>query len=422
MTRGEISKLKLWITPFGGLDTNNLIQKEISVFEKDNPSIKVDLLIMPWSQAWDMIVSALKSKQLPDVFEIGNTWTKTLTAINALADITKSAESENLKQRFHPAVWATCTVENLNTDYTFALPWSADARMLFYRKDYFKKIGLSAKDISTWGSFRHTCEIISKRKNGAKFIGALGVGDNKDQGLVHDVAPWIWNGGGDILAEDGKNANFNSNESMRGVDFYFNLINDGYAPIFGRKVPIYPAYNFFVLHEYAMCITSSFTASAFLRGFFDKQESESVNKMKRNFGVSFLPAGPRGRHSFLGGTNLAISATTPHREEAWKLLKILTSEEFQIRQNVLIGTLHSALGAFNELYDVSTEERKVLTETYRNLGRSYKQVDHWASIELIVAGLFGKYIDTIKTKRFNLAFAKREADKFAKQVDYIISL
>ena len=422
MGTSKTINLKLWITPFGGLDTNNLIQKEISAFEKDNPGIKVDLLIMPWSQAWDMIVSALKSKQLPDVFEIGNTWTKTLTAINALADITRSAEKENLEQRFHPAVWATCKIENLKADYIFALPWSADARMLFYRKDYFRKIGLSAKDISTWSSFRHTCAKISKNKERTRPVAPLGVGDVKDQGLVHDVAPWIWNGGGDILTEDGKKAHFNSRESMRGIDFYFSLINNGSAPISGRKVPIYPAYNFFVLHEYAMCITSSFTASAFLRGFFDKQESEAARNMKKTFGVTFLPAGPKGRSSFLGGSNLAISASTPNRQEAWKLLRLLTSEEFQKRQNKSIGTLPSALGAFNELYDSSTEERKILAETYRNLGRSYKQVDHWASIELIVAGLFGKYVESIKAGRFGLDFAKAEADKFAKQVDYILSL
>jgi len=179
--------LKFWMMPMAGYNTSRNMEKEIAAFEKLHPEIGIELSLVPWSQGWKKIMMAAKTRRLPDIFQIGNTWTKTLTAINAIADITEETDSERLKNKFYSSAWETCEIQNLNKVYS--LPWSADARLLFYRKDILTNAGLTPGNLDTWKSFEESCAILTDYGHKKGFAGALGVGDLKDSGLVHEVAP-----------------------------------------------------------------------------------------------------------------------------------------------------------------------------------------------------------------------------------------
>ncbi|MDD5424635.1 MAG: extracellular solute-binding protein [Candidatus Omnitrophica bacterium] len=413
--------LKFWVMPVGGYETSQIIGEEISSFEKLHPGIKIDCSVIPWSLAWKKIVTAAKSRQLPDVFLIGNTWTRTLAAINALADLTKEVTDGKLKNSFYPAAWATCEIKN--SGKVMALPWSADARMIFYRKDLFEKAGLTARSLETWDSFTQACLALSELKGkDDNFAGPLGVGDIKDSGLLHEIAPWVWSGGGDFLTPDGFSAAFCSENAVKGMKYYFDLMDRDIAPIRDRKVPYYPTYDFFVLKKFAMIIAGPFAAPSFIPGFFEAptslRDSEDIDK----FGVAFLPAGPGGRFSFLGGSNLAISSYSQNKPEAWQFLKFLASKEFQVRQYKSIGLLPSGIEAFASLFYEGTPNQQVLIETYKNYGKSYAQVDMWGSIEFILTDFMGKILDGIKQRRYSGDFLAAEAKKYAEEVDYLLSL
>lgn len=411
------SCLKFWITPVSGAETNKIIGREIKEFEKIYPEIKIDLFIIPWTQAWKRIMSAAKAKQLPDIFEIGNTWTKTFTAINALADITERVKEEKLEDKFYPSAWSTCEIENSGKIY--ALPWSIDARLLFYRKDIFKKVGVSPKDLDDWGSFEGACLALSGFRGA---IGALGVSDIKDSGMVHNVAPWVWSSGGDFLSQDGTKAAFQNEESLRGIKFYFDLIQKGYAPILDRKIPLYPTHDFFISGKYAMCIDGSSAAASFLPKFFEVHGSRTSAEIKKKFGVTFIPSGPAGAFTFLGGSNLAISNYSLHSQEAWQFLRFLTSKESQIWRYKATGMLPAGIESFAELFHENTEEQQVLTKTYQALGRSYKQIDLWGSVEVIIGELFGRVIDSLKTRIYDENLLDKETNRSAEKVNYILSL
>ncbi|KPK39967.1 MAG: hypothetical protein AMJ78_07660 [Omnitrophica WOR_2 bacterium SM23_29] len=412
--------LDLWIMPNGGYETSQFMEKEIADFEQTHPNIKVNLSIIPWSKAWQRIITAAKSKELPDVFQIGNSWTKTLTAINALTDVTDKAIMDKMKNKFSLTSWATCEVQDSNKIY--ALPWFVDVRMLFYRKDFFEKLGLDPKELDKWESFEDVCKALTGFDFGSGQIGALGVSDLKDQGLVHDVAPWIWSNGGDFLTADRTAAAFHKERALRGIKFYFDLMQKGYAPILDRRVPGQPLYDFFTLDKYGMCITGAYVFANYLRGFIETPLSIQPSKSIEKFGVTFLPAGPIGRFTFQGGSNLSISSYSANQAEAWQLLKFLTSNEFQMHQYEIVGALPSLTETFNYLFGERTEKKKVLIESYSKYGRSHFQVDFWGSVEFILVEFFGKIIDSIKAHKYNEGFLVKEANQAAEQVNYILSL
>jgi len=409
--------LKFLMEPMAGYLTSENMAKEIADFEDLHPNIKVELSLVPWAQGWKKIVSAAKARQLPDIVQIGNTWTKTLTAINALADISEEVSIERLKTKFYTAAWETCELQGLNKVY--ALPWSADDRMLFYRKDIFKKMGLTPRNLDTWQSFEEACKVLSGYKEG---VAPMGVGDLKDAGLVHDAAPWVWSAGGDFLTEDGVKAAFQEEKSLKGIKFYFDLMQKGYAPITDRKVPGFPLNEFFKGEKYSMAIVSCAAATNFMPGFFGKPTSDKNLEIFDKFGVTFLPMGQGGRFTFLGGTNLAISNHSPYKREAWEFLKFLVSKEFQIRHYKTSGILPTGIEALNALFNEGTENEKVIIETYKSYGRSYKQVDLWGSIEFILAEYFGNIIDAVKNRTYNDELLIREANRYAEQVNYILLL
>lgn len=412
--------LKFWLMPIGGVDTGRIMGEEIEKFERTHPGIKIDLSIIPWTQAWKRIINAAKTKQLPDVFLIGNTWTKTLASIGALADLSGEAAEERLKNKFHPVSWSTC--EDEATRKIHALPWGAETRMLFYRKDIFGRFRLSAEDLSTWELFERTCGVLKGHAYEAGLMGVLGVSDIKDQGLVHDVASWIWSAGGDYLSEDGLTAAFDREGALRGIKFYFDLMDRDSAPIRDRRVPAYAGHDFFVTGKYAMCIAGAFVAADYLPGFFGASLNHVSPEIAEKFGAAYLPAGPAGRFSFVGGNNLAISGYSPHKHESWLFMKFLTSEESQINMYKSIGTLPAGIEPFSKLFYGDTEQERVLKQTYGDYGRSYRQIDFWGGVESIISELFGNLIDAIKTRKYNEGYLIAEAKRYAAQVNYILSL
>src|SRR4051812_37544488 len=84
--------LNLWVMPNAGFDTQRVVQRELADFHKKNPDYEVHVTVIPWFFAWDRLVAVAKrrfTREVPDVIQIGGTWTTTLSALGALCDITE---------------------------------------------------------------------------------------------------------------------------------------------------------------------------------------------------------------------------------------------------------------------------------------------------------------------------------------------
>src|SRR3989339_430086 len=136
------------VIDFWGLGSEGEFVKQlIPKFEAENPGIKVKVQMVPWTAAQEKLISAFASNNLPDVFQLGNTWIPQfaeLEAINELSGFVLKSEVVK-KENYFDGIWDTNVIDSL----VYGIPWYIDTRVMFYRKDVFKRAGYDSPP-KTW--------------------------------------------------------------------------------------------------------------------------------------------------------------------------------------------------------------------------------------------------------------------------------
>ena len=94
---------------------------------------------MPWAQAHDKFVTAIAGGKVPDVAEMGTTWTPEFADQGGLVEQARIGEGEYVSSLVDAA-----TLD----DKVYGKPWYAGARALIYRKDLLEKAGVEPP--TTW--------------------------------------------------------------------------------------------------------------------------------------------------------------------------------------------------------------------------------------------------------------------------------
>ena len=73
---------------FWGLGSEGEFVKQlIPKFEAENPGIKVKVQMVPWTAAQEKLISAFASENLPDVFQLGNTWVPQFAQLEGITEL-----------------------------------------------------------------------------------------------------------------------------------------------------------------------------------------------------------------------------------------------------------------------------------------------------------------------------------------------
>jgi len=135
------------------------------------------------------------------------------------------------------------------------------------------------------------------------------------------------------------------------------------------------------------------------------------------FGVAILPAGPKGRFTFLGGSALAILKSSKHPEEALALIKFLSDEAVQFAYSNLTGFLPAAAAEYDELALKLDPVRTVFVEQMR-YGKSYPSIPQWGTIENLLRDGFNSLWDRVEQPgAYDEADVRRRLDELAKKID-----
>src|SRR5207247_1663379 len=102
-------------------------------FEAQHPGTKVNIEFVPWAQAHDKFVTAIAGGKVPDVAEMGTTWTPEFANEGAFEEVPKAGSGQYVSSLVDAAT--------LNGK-VYGKPWYAGARALIYRKDVLGKAGV----------------------------------------------------------------------------------------------------------------------------------------------------------------------------------------------------------------------------------------------------------------------------------------
>jgi len=377
--------IQMWVMP-NSLEPVKDIEAILAEFEKANPDIDVVVTSVDWGSAWTKITTAATSGDTPDIVQLGSTWVGSISAIGALMDLKDKVAEIGGGSTFIPPAWASRGLEGSGT--VTAIPWFVDSRAMFFRTDVMKQLRLTSENFKTWGAFERSLTSIKDAEleiEGVR-VYPLGIPGKNDWNVIHNIAPWIWAAGGDFLSKDRKSSAINSAAAVEGVLYYVNLVKKGFIPLDALELNTAQVSSNFNNGSYGMYFDGPYEVKTLT---LPPEQGGSYGSIaSRNFSISLYPAGPKGRYTFVGGSNLAIFKNSKNPDAAWKVIKHLVSYKSQVNYAKATGFLPSTKAAFQDPYFSSDQYRSVFKDSIK-YGRTYPCVSAWGLIEPILTRRLG---------------------------------
>jgi N,N'-diacetylchitobiose transport system substrate-binding protein len=309
----ETAEIRVWLN---GEDTPQAARDWLKkTFEEENPGSTLTIEQQEWDGLVERLTTALSSEsETPDVVEIGNTQAPTFTSAGAFTDLTGDLDDLGGDDLL-PGFVDGATVDGK----TYAVPYYAGSKYIFYRKDLFEKAGLEVP--TTLDEFVETA-IALKEANPkpANFSGFWFPGQDWRNG-----ATFVWAAGGSLATEEGGEWQpaLSSPESIEGLETAQRLFLEASgAPKDGNEADPWTP---FCAGEVGMMSTPGW-----VQGLLEDPETGCPDGHAKQVGVFALP-GPDGEPApvLLGGSDIAIAAKSPDQDLAKEAMALMLSEEYQ---------------------------------------------------------------------------------------------
>jgi N,N'-diacetylchitobiose transport system substrate-binding protein len=306
------AEIRVWLN---GTDTPDTARDWLKkTFEEQHPGSTLTIEQQEWEGLVEKLTTSLSSdSETPDVVEVGNTQAPTFTSAGAFSDVSDELADwggDDLLQGF---------VEGAQVDgKTYAVPYYAGSKYIFYRKDLFAKAGIEVP--TTMDEFVQAAIDLKKANpEPANFSGFWFPGQDWRNGVA-----FVWDAGGDLAVKDGDEwkGDLSAPESVEGLETVQTLMEQasGAAKDGNEENPQTP----FCAGEVGML-----SAPGWVKGLIEDADSGCPD-MVANLGVFALP-GSDGQPApvLLGGSDIAISAKSKNQELAQDVVGLMLSDDYQ---------------------------------------------------------------------------------------------
>lgn len=350
-------EIEVWIMQPGSDPLEKLINGFTKDFMKANSGAKVDVQFVPWTSAHDRFVTAIGGGQVPDVAEMGTTWTPEFGSLGAFSPLGSEISGQ----------YVSSLVESGRVNgEAFGLPWYGGARALIYRSDVLDDLGLEAP--KTWDDLVSVGEAINEETDLYPF-GAIG----ED---IHQYMPMVWQAGGEIATQSGDSwkSEMDSPEAAEAFDFYAGLFRDRkFSPEGALTWTSVDLRSAFENGDIAMMIGGSWDAQGILG---------SAPDLEGKIGTTLTPEGPGGNgDAFAGGSHLVVFGESQNPELATKYAEFLAAPE---RVNEFAGQLGFLPGTVAGVKSSKFAKEKLFapfTEQIIENSRTYPPSPDWGAFE-----------------------------------------
>ncbi|HEV8148706.1 MAG TPA: sugar ABC transporter substrate-binding protein [Gemmatimonadales bacterium] len=302
-----------------------VVSQLVRGFEREHPGIRVRVQQIPWTAAHEKLLTAIVGRATPDIAQMGNTWIPEMATLGALAPLVLPEADSG----YFPGILAT----NVVSDTLFGLPWYADTRVLFYRKDILERAGYRAMP-ETWADWREAMLAIKRTQGPGKYALFLPLNEWPPLAILGLQQ-------GSPLIDAQAHGAFRQPEFARAFDFLLSLYRDRLAPSVNSN-EIANLYQEFARGTFAMYITGPWNLGEFRRRL--------PPALQHAWATAPLP-GPSGAASgvsLAGGSSLVVFRASRQRQLALELVQYLSRPEQQSRFYRLTGDLPARREAWGD--------------------------------------------------------------------------
>jgi multiple sugar transport system substrate-binding protein len=305
---------------------SELIKKQLAAFQEANPGIEVELISLPWGQAFEKFLNMVQAGETPDIVEMPERWLGLYGTNDQLEDL-----GPYLKDWPDAATLGAQAKEfgSVVNGTQYMIPYGYYLRAMFWNKKLFKEAGLTEAP-------RTVDEFMAANQKISALPGKYGYCLRGGPGSFNGVQMFmnIMNGKGGYFNADGT-ATFNEPNAVKGLELLQEIYEKGYAP----RDSVSWGFNEIVAGFYSGTCAMLDQDPDALIGIAEKMAPE-------DFAVAPMPVGPSGKsYPTLGYAGWAMFADSEQKEEAWKLMAHLLSPKANLEWAKLVGVLPIHEGA-----------------------------------------------------------------------------
>ena len=292
-------------------------------FKKLGEELKLDIELktIPWNRSADTLISAFKNGNPPDIIEVGSTFIQTLAHLGYLGYVPGDMD---IKPPLADWVDGNCTYKGRKV----AVPWFADTIIMAARQDILDRYGISRESISDGEGFYRVCEMLAdngrKKDDNDQFL-PLVFPIRPENGTFRCYVSWLLSSGWHFPSLTPiPEYIFEDDDVIRTFEYISKLMQVSGITI--KDARLHPQ------HLFEQFATQG--RYVFFIGNWGGALSDIIRHPKPNanpdtaFSIIPIPSLSPSGSSWGGGTDLAVSSTTKHSEEAWKVVEYMLSDSF----------------------------------------------------------------------------------------------
>ncbi len=266
-------------------------------FAKSQSQYTLDISNKPFSQFNQLVTTAIASNSTPDILVVDNPDNARYASTGALADLTDRVKAWGQGDKYFPGPWNSTIFDGKN----YGIPLGSNTIVLWINADLAKAAGLDvANPPKTWDDLTNWAAKLTDQSKGVFGITLL---SKHDETSTFEFLPWVLQQGADLYSLD-------SPDAIAALQFWWNLIDKGYAPRDAINNGFAEIYQQFTTGKAAMMFSGTWNLSTL------------PTDAKFNWVAVPLPYSKKPASS-LGGENFTITAASKNIDGAWEYIKFM---------------------------------------------------------------------------------------------------
>lgn len=309
-----------------------VLQEMLGEYKKQHPDTEIEVISLPWGQAFEKLGTMMQSGQVPDVVEMPDTWQGLYASNDMLEDLEPQLKAWSATPQLTDKTLAMARAANGKATM---VPYGFYLRAMFWNKKLFRQAGLNDAP-----------KTMEEFVADAKKISALGNGISGYcmRGGVGGTNAWMMfmaamNGSPAFFDAEG-NSTLTQPGALKGAQLLVDMYQSGAAP----KDSVNWGFNEIVSGFYSgKCAMLD-------------QDPDALIAIKNSmpaddFAVAPMPVGPSGKaFPTIGYTGWSVFKQAKQKEQSWQLIRFLSSEANNLTWAKFVGTLPIYKGAENDPY------------------------------------------------------------------------